>query len=285
MTGEARFPFGQLSTPRPPRRPAHAAELFVLGVYPSALHVRWQPPTWARLGLGVGPVGALAVADEPCVFWDGADAAQRVAEWRTKVTFIEGDDEGCWGHATTAGNGTSGSAVAEGVLVPFEVEPANTWFTDAVDHFFVKQGKSGGRRQQADAIEADYAPFAAAAGLPSASLPARPVPDELVSLAASQHGDRLRAEFEEANAPLVVTLGEEARRVLMAIADKVDGAPAQPLDGRWFAVDEASYGRPGIARVGGMEAQCYALVHPGQRSTGWRQLHDRWRRRVAPGLA
>lgn len=285
MTGEARFPFGQLSTSRPPRRTAHAAELFVLGVYPSALHVRWQPPTWARHRLGVGPVGALAVADEPCVFWDGADAAQQVAEWRTKVEFIDGDDDGCWGKVTAASNGTSGSAVAEGVLVPLDVKPENTWFTDAIDYFFVKQGKPGGRRQQADAIGADYTPFAAAAGLPPASLPARPTPDELVALAASHHCDRLRAEFEEANAPVVVTLGEEARRVLIAVADHVDGAPAHPLDGRRIAVDEASYGRPGTARVGGIEAQCYALVHPGQRSTGWRQLHDQWRRCVAPGVA
>lgn len=41
----------------------------MLGVYPSALHVRWTLPSWWSGDQRV--VGALAVADEPTVFWDG----------------------------------------------------------------------------------------------------------------------------------------------------------------------------------------------------------------------
>lgn len=75
-----RFPFGRPSTPRAPRIPVGQAGLFILGVYPSALHVRWELPEWARRGLGIGTVAALAVDDEPSVFWDGADAGARVSE-------------------------------------------------------------------------------------------------------------------------------------------------------------------------------------------------------------
>lgn len=85
------FPFGRPSTPRPPRRPTSRPELVVIGVYPSALHVGWDPPAWARDELGVGRVGSLAVDDEPTVFWDGADAEARVERWRVEVGFHKGD--------------------------------------------------------------------------------------------------------------------------------------------------------------------------------------------------
>jgi hypothetical protein len=38
---------------------------FLLGVYRAALHVRWVPPPQ----LGIDPIGALAVDNEPSVFW------------------------------------------------------------------------------------------------------------------------------------------------------------------------------------------------------------------------
>ena len=81
--GGAVFPFGSPSTPRPPRRPVGDAAVFVLGVYPSALHVRWTLPAWWSGERQV--VGALAVADEPTVFWDGADAHERVADWKASI--------------------------------------------------------------------------------------------------------------------------------------------------------------------------------------------------------
>lgn len=63
------FPFGAESTPRPPRKPKGEARVFVLGVYPSAVHVRWDLPLWAQTAERRA-VGALAIADEPTVFWD-----------------------------------------------------------------------------------------------------------------------------------------------------------------------------------------------------------------------
>ena len=72
------FPFGRPATRRPPRRPDVPADLLVLGVYPSALHVRWRRPD----GL---TIGALAIDDEPEVFWNGADAALHIERWRSEV--------------------------------------------------------------------------------------------------------------------------------------------------------------------------------------------------------
>lgn len=272
-----RFPFGRPSTPRGPRTPNGQAGLFILGVYPSALHVRREPPAWARRDLGISTVAALAVDDEPSVFWDGADADDRVSEWSDDVGFLEGDEEGRWGRVRPAGNGTSGRSVVEGVLGPLGIEAESTWFSDAVDRFFIKWAGGGRQRQQANAIAEDYEPFARATGPPSASLPLRPAVAELVDLAASEHRERLRKELVNSRSPLVVTLGEEARRVLAVVADEVEGGPTRPLDGKRFAEYPDDYGEAGALCVGDMTARWLALVHPGQRSPRWQQLHGRWR--------
>lgn len=67
MMAEAKscFFFGQPVLPR--RAVADGQrDVFVLGAYPSALHVEWTPPSPHR------PVRALAVDNEPEPFWNGA---------------------------------------------------------------------------------------------------------------------------------------------------------------------------------------------------------------------
>ncbi|HNI35255.1 MAG TPA: hypothetical protein PLV93_07630, partial [Microthrixaceae bacterium] len=170
-----------------------------------------------------------------------------------------------------------GRSVVEGVLGPLGIEAESTWFSDAVDRFFIKWAGGGRQRQQANAIAEDYEPFARATGPPSASLPLRPAVAELVDLAASEHRERLRKELVNSRSPLVVTLGEEARRVLAVVADEVEGGPTRPLDGKRFAEYPDDYGEAGALCVGDMTARWLALVHPGQRSPRWQQLHGRWR--------
>src|SRR3954465_2597268 len=118
-----RFPFGRTATRRPPRGPvSDSAALLVLGVYPSALHVRWRRPDGVT-------VGALAVDDEPTVFWDGADAAQRIERWQQAVGWTDQ-----WGSVTAAGggNGSSGRHVVDHVLRPLDVLPDQVYFTDCL---------------------------------------------------------------------------------------------------------------------------------------------------------
>jgi uracil-DNA glycosylase len=147
-----------------------------------------------------------------------------------------------------------------------------TWFTDAVDRFFVKRG--GSRRQQGDVVDAAYQPFAVAAGLPAASIPSRPTPAQLVQLSISDHRERLRDELQKARAPIVVTLGEEARQVVLGIAEECSGPPVAPLDGRSL-VPEA-YGEAGVLRIGDVRARWHAVVHPGNRNQSWTAIHDGW---------
>jgi len=248
----------------------------VVGVYPSALHVQWTLPTWTHGLSGATSVRALAVDDEPTVFWDGADGADRVAAWAQAAGFLEGDGDGEWGHVRSSGNGTSGSGVLDDVLTPLGLGAAEVWFTDVVDRFFVKRGTSK-QRGQADVIDQVYDPFRIAVDLPAATLPPRPSPVDLIHLATTEHRERLRTELTDAHAPMLITLGEEARAVLATIADASSGPPAQPLTTLRFSGAGASeYGEPGVATIAGHGMVWHALAHPGQRTGPWRALREQW---------
>jgi hypothetical protein len=278
---DPRFPFGAPSTPQDPRRATQPTGLFVLGVYPSALHVHWTPPAWASVLPGVKPIGALAISDEPTVFWDGIapDPDDLVDAWKQQVGFHEGDDPEQWGHVRQAGNGTSGRPVVDRVLEPLGISPGSTWFSDCVNTYFVKSGEGS----QGDAWEKRYAPFANAIGRPAPTIPARPTVDDLVATAASDHRTRLRTQLLESESALVVTLGEEARQVLVAIADDSSGPPTKPLTQRAERRIDEDYGEAGTAQIGNRSFAWMALVHPGQRSKSWAMTHDRWAVRCGLG--
>jgi hypothetical protein len=255
------FPFGRPATRRPPRvPPTGVAELLVLGVYPSALHMRWRRPD------GV-VVAALAVDDEPTVFWDGADAPRRIEQWQQAVHWTPH-----WGSVTAAGgNGSSGRYVADHVLQPLGLTPDHVYFTDCIPTYFIKRGNGS----QAKALQNCYSPFAAAQNppVPPADLPARPSTSALVRRAIAEEGPTLRAQIADAAAPTIVTLGQEAADVLAGIAG-LDSVVLLPT---------AGYGRARPINVGGRRMEWMPLVHPGNRSNQWRHRHQQWIQEVAAG--
>lgn len=175
------FPFGTVAGFSEPRRLANAQAL-VLGVYPSALHVRWTHPRYR--------VTALAVAPEPWPFWDGEDEADRVDEWRAQVGW-----QAAWGTAEPAGrvNGSSGQVVRDRVLSPLGLTLDSVWLTDALPYFHVHRG----RGTQGAAMSGRYDPFAAEQELPTHDLPSRPSPAALIARARTDQADRLRQELHD----------------------------------------------------------------------------------------
>ena len=129
--------------PIPFRPPGHAPSAAPVGVHPGGLVrprrlserlVRAVDPA------GGEPVGALAVDDEPEVFWDGADAAKRIDEWKTAVGWCPE-----WGTVGGAGgNGGSGRHVVDHVLEPLGVTAEQTCFTDCVPTYFLNGGRLAG---------------------------------------------------------------------------------------------------------------------------------------------
>ena len=245
------FPFGRPSTRRPPRCQSGQSALFVLGVYPSALHVRWRRPDGET-------IGALAVDDEPEVFWDGADAAERVAAWQDAVKWSDG-----WGTVSLAGgNGSSGRIVDDKVLKPLKAAPTETYFTDCLPYYFTKMGAGSQGRRIADV----YQEFAQAKRLPKADLPMRPTPAGLVRRTLQEESKALAGQLTESAADRVVTLGQEAADVLARLLG------ADPITLR----ADDSYGLPRSVLVDGRAVEWIPLTHPGNRTPAWQARHEVW---------
>lgn len=107
MTVFGTFPFGQSvrSLTQVDRTPK---DIFVLGVYASAVHARWVSSDGAEL------VKALAVASEPHIFWRGDDATAMIQEIRLPP------GAGRLEPAVSMFNGPSGIALDERFLAPLK---------------------------------------------------------------------------------------------------------------------------------------------------------------------
>ncbi len=160
-------------------------------------------------------------------------------------------------------NGSSGKVIAERVLAPLGLDFDRVWTTDALPFFHVHRGP----RTQGDAMSTSYDPFAAKRGLPLHDLPTRPSVDQLIRRSIKEEGPRLQAELRKSQAPLLITLGNEALAVAAALLDGDLPSRLQPDD---------SYGTRHQARLRSAVLEVLPLVHPGQRSAAWLEAHDRW---------
>ena len=246
VTGVHRFPFGatvhECGIEVPDR-----VETFILGAYPSALHVKWDGPTGIR-------IAALAVDNEPEVFWHGKDADQRVHEWASNYF-----DPG-WGKVSGSGNGSSGIWVDTKILAPLNRAGRQTRFiTDCLSSYRMSDG---GRA----AIETRYNPFAKShPPLQFADLQAHPSEPEIVRETLSLHRNRLIAQLHAAQPSRLITLGDAAAQVIAELAD-------------WSGSGKVSttpYGHPRQVKIGMVRVLWFALVHPAARGK-WQPTHDDW---------
>ena len=289
------FPFGRPNTVRPARVATAAPRAAVVGVYPSAWHISWRAPAFARSAGRKGTVAALAVDVEPTVFWNGSadNFALRLAEWSEAVGFREGDGRGQHGYISATSpptNGSSGQKVVDRYLRPLGIEESSVTFTDVYPVFFVKYGSGRGRREQGDAIRDEYDGIGSELGLVRSSLPARPAPANLPRLAATRFADRLVSDLTQASAELIITLGPEVWATLLLIPE----LRARPPCSSFEALYGRAYGSTGALSIGGRNVAWLPVVHPGllrgeatseleldpgQRThAGWNALHSRWAR-------
>jgi uracil-DNA glycosylase len=227
----------------------------VLGAYPSALHVEWQPPQPFKR------VQALAVDDEPTPFWDGSEHEAQLERWKHCVGFDER-----WGRvvATSKFNGTSGRELLAGVLKPLRASAGEVWTTDCLDTY---------RGSVAGAVRLDdtYNPWARAAGLLPAAVRRHPSEADIVREALVLHRARLLRELQAARPDLVITLGNAALRVLRSLL----GAEDLPI---FLTLEQ--YGVQHTIRAGGRSVRCLPLAHPAAPAR-FRAAHAHWASELA----
>lgn len=251
MTDLGRFPFGAPVLPCGADSPDRCDAL-VLGAYPSAIHVRWVPPK----ATGLKPISALAVDNEPTVFWDGADADTRVRAWS------ERHFNPAWGDVAPARlNGPSGSWLRSNVLDPLSAAGAGDQFiTDCLTTYRLS---SGAALRLADT----YEPMVERTDdLESAALLSHPSESQIVREALQTQTARLTDQIASASPRVIVTLGNAAARVMTHLCGQTaDDGTLRP-DG---------YGQARAVTVSGRRLAWVSLVHPATPPI-WQARHRDW---------
>jgi uracil-DNA glycosylase len=233
-------------------------KVFVLGVYASAVHARWIGPD------GNDVVKALAVASEPCIFWQGdkGEAQQIIQQIRIPQAIgrlLPADEQF---------NGPSGRALDRFVLEPLGLTRADVWLCDLVPHSCMNSG-------QKKAIETRYHELMGPYDLPRPS-----IPDVPKTLTDAARRDAILAELLESQARTLILLGDEPIQWFLHFCSD---CPRR-------LVGFEPYGVVHDLKVAGNEMSVLPLVHPRQAgrlglySDKWFRTHQVWMKMVAPIL-
>jgi len=254
------FPFGK-PVQEVVQRDRTPKEVFVLGVYASAVHASWINTK------GKTVVNALAVASEPYIFWRGENADSVIQE------IVIPKELGKLIPARQVFNGPSGIALDNLILSPLGVDRSKAWLCDLVPY-------SCANPSQSKAIERAYLPIASKYGLAEHTVP--PVPNILAD------ENRRKAILDE--------LTESKARVLILLGDKPIQWFLSYFDNRWrklsdFGRDSQAYGQLHSAQIDNKEMKVLPIAHPrqiaklGRSTTSWYDVHEKWQKQSANKVA
>lgn len=254
------FPFGQqvkdvVQTDRTSKG------VFVLGVYSSAVHARWESASGKTI------VTALAVANEPYIFWRG-DYADSIIE-RIPIP----KELGKLISASENYNGPSGKTLDNLILKPLRLKRQNVWLCDLVPHSCVNPS-------QQKAIEREYIPIASKYDLPKHS-----VPSVSQILTDEKRRKEILNEILESRAKVLIVLGDKPIEWFLSY-----------YENRWsklsdFGRHNASYGKLHEVNLDGFKINLLPIAHPrqigklGMSSAAWYDIHNYWIEESANSIA
>jgi hypothetical protein len=220
---------------------------FIVGIYSSAVHARW-------IGLnGQTKIAALAVANEPYIFWRGDNAREHIPTIDERLGRLV--------PASPGNNGPSGKALDESYLNPLGLSRDETWLSDLVPHTL-------SNKKQRHAIENYYGPLLHGFALPKSTVPCEP--ENEAEWAALVDERRLLEELRQSEANTIVTLGN---RVIKSFLNRVCATSFARLT-------ERNYGLPRPATIDGKLYKVICLAH--MRVTTirptpiWQETHQSW---------
>lgn len=250
-----RFPFGEKlhRLVQEDRRPK---QVFVLGVYASAVHARWMQD-----GKVVCP--ALAVASEPRIFWDGNEDEAREIIGRIKIPA----ELGTLSPAGKNLNGPSAKVLDEQILAPLGFGREDAWLCDLLPESRINSG-------QKKAIERCYNEYIGKYGLNPVTIPERKS-----KFCDARRAAEILEELKESDARLLVLLGDiPIKQFMKRVADI-------PYSSLLEYVNLYGYGNPTDMNIQGKTIKVLPLAHPrqigalGTHSEKWFQMHQEWEKK------
>ena len=250
-TNDYFFPFGQplkkvQQTDRTPK------EVFVLGVYASAVHAQWNGPDRKI------KVRALAVASEPYIFWKGDNAKEIIKE-------IEIDKElGELVPAAANLNGPSGNTLDSQYLYPLGYSRKDAWLCDLLPYSRLNPN-------QAKAIKEIYNKQDEKFNLPKCSILKLSKND----LDNSDRRVEILAELQKSEANTIILLGDLPIKHFLSYYSKYTKLSD-------FLTNSRKYGDNVEIKIEGRIYQVIPLVHPRQAgnlgfsSKNWSAYHNNW---------
>ncbi|MBN8707323.1 MAG: hypothetical protein J0L62_15735 [Bacteroidetes bacterium] len=255
------FPFGQ-PLKKVTQQDRSPKQVFVLGVYASAVHAVWEGPDGKPL------VRALAVASEPEIFWTGTDAAEIIKGIKIPK------EAGRLLPAASNLNGPSGKLLDSHFLKPLGFTRKDAWLCDLLPESRMNMG-------QAKAISAKYNPVAETFKLPKATIP----PFTKSELKSKIRHLEILEELEVSHAKTLILLGD------LPIAHFLIHFYPEFKTLSQFGKTSETYGKKHRLTINGKVYNVIPLCHPrqagrlGASDEDWEFLHNNWRNSISRSFA
>lgn len=231
-------------------------EIFVLGVYASAVHAKWIGRD------GKQKVAALAVASEPEIFWRGENAEEIIS-----TISIPAELGRLVAPTNPNLNGPSGRALDELFLKPLGYARKQAWFCDLLPYSRVNE-------KQRNALNKYYTPEI----INQYKLPLANIPDfNKNELNSPERRLEILKELELSGADKIVLLGDLPIQCFLSYYDKRYSKLSK------FGESLTNYGKEHDIVINGKSYKVIPLCHPrqagklGAANTKWGELHVKWK--------
>ena len=247
------FPFGE-EVKRLEQEDKTPKEIFVLGVYASAVHAKWVKDDHVVCQ-------ALAVASEPCIFWDGnAQQAQEIID-KIKIPSEVG-----WLVLPNSNlNGPSAKVLDEDILKPLGITRNEAWLCDLLPESRINPN-------QDKVIREKYNPLIKRYGLNEVTIPL-----EDGKFCDEKRRGELVDEIVASHAETLVLLGDMPIKQFLRYVCKIDFKDLREY------TNTNGYGTMKMIEMGGLQINLLPMAHPrqigglGSSSQFWFEQHKKWK--------
>jgi hypothetical protein len=251
------FPFGQ-KLKRLGQQDKTPKEIFVLGVYASAVHAKWVCNKTIMCQ-------ALAVASEPYIFWDG-----NIEEAQQIISKIEIPSEiGTLVPANRNLNGPSAKVLDENILKPFGISRNQAWLCDLLPESRINPN-------QYKVIREKYNPLIEQHGLSEVTVPLRKG-----KICNEDRRREVTKEIKKSKARKLVLLGDIPIQQYLKYVVNIDFSSLSEYTNKW------GYGTPRPTVIDNdFEIEVIPIAHPrqigklGRSNSCWADEHKKWKPKI-----